>query len=392
MKRVFISYSHDSDAHCRRVRALAEKLRGEPGVAVVIDCDMLPGGPAEGWPQWSERQVIEADLVLVACTAPYGQRYEGNQPFGEGLGAVCEAGAIRQLLYDRAGFNQHVRVVLFDATDNEHIPVQLKRYHFFGSPSDDAALVDWLHGKPSSAAGLKWPSLAASSYVWPLADRRSSCSRFEEAITGSRRERILLVDGPSNCGKTALLKALQAYAQHLGVAAVHFDFKGCPSVDDLFHSLKLDLGPAILPQACRAAGTGRLYELIADLQQLATPLLLILDTWEQASAEAQDWIEKQLLPRIDKAPAVVVVIAGQRLPDAAGRVWASAVANCPLPPILSADDWLAFARERLQCGDIQRRDVELLTRAAAGVPGMVSSLLSTLAKSPVPTPAAERAP
>ncbi|WP_291995398.1 SEFIR domain-containing protein [Candidatus Accumulibacter sp. ACC003] len=385
MKRVFISYSHDSDAHCRRVRALAEQLRGEPGVAVVIDWDMLPGGPAEGWPQWSERQVIEADLVLVACTAPYGQRYEGNQPFGEGLGAVCEAAAIRQSLYERAGCNHYIRVVLFDAIDDEHIPTQLKRYHFFVSPRDQAALVDWLHGKPSSAAGLKWPSLPDSSYVWPLADRRPSCSRFEEAITGSSRERILLVDGPSNCGKTALLEALYAYAQHLGVAAVHFNFKGCPTVDDLFHSLKLDLGPAILPQACRAAGTARLYELIADLQQLAAPLLLILDTWEQASAEAQDWIEKQLLPRIDKAPAVVVVIAGQRVPDAAGRAWASAVASCPLSSILSVDDWLAFARERLQCPGIQRLQVETLTVVTDGVPGPLSALLSKLAQSASPT-------
>ena len=91
MPRVFISYSHDSDKHKVRIAALAQRLRLD-GITIVLDTDM-PGGPDEGWPRWSVRQVEEADLVLVACTDVYSQRYEANQLPGEGLGVASEAGA-----------------------------------------------------------------------------------------------------------------------------------------------------------------------------------------------------------------------------------------------------------------------------------------------------------
>ena len=75
MPQVFISYSHDSDDHKQRVLALADYLRATHHINVVIDRDMLPGGPAEGWPHWSEDQVRRADKVLVACTEQYCRRY-----------------------------------------------------------------------------------------------------------------------------------------------------------------------------------------------------------------------------------------------------------------------------------------------------------------------------
>ena len=106
MPRVFISYSHDSEGHKARVASLAQRLRAND-LTVVLDSDMLPGGPREGWPQWSERQVTEADFVLVACTPTYSQRCEGDQPQGEGLGAICEARAIRQFLYDQAALSEY---------------------------------------------------------------------------------------------------------------------------------------------------------------------------------------------------------------------------------------------------------------------------------------------
>jgi hypothetical protein len=78
MTQVFISYSHDDDAHKERVASLAERLRREADLQVVIDQDQLPGGPDVGWSQWSERQVREADKVLAICTATYCQRFDGK--------------------------------------------------------------------------------------------------------------------------------------------------------------------------------------------------------------------------------------------------------------------------------------------------------------------------
>ena len=396
MKRVFISYSHDSDEHRAKVQAYAEQLRREPGLVVVIDSDTGPGGPAEGWPQWSERQVIEADVVLATCTVRYCERYEGNQPYAEGRGAVCEARAIRQCVYDCAGVNHKIRVLLFDDADQQHIPTNLKPYHAFHAARDYAALVDWLTDKVPVApaplpagAGVNWP-LPDAAYVRPLADRREPFVLFEQAITGQTAQRILFFQGSSSTGKSVLLDAVLNYARRLGVAAAYFDFKGCPSLDDLFNSLKLDLGQIILPQACKASGTARFYELIADLQQIKTPLLLLLDTWEQASDEAQNWVETQLLPRIDKAPAVVVVLAGQRIPEPARRPWASMLASFALQPIQEVDEWLAYTCDYLRCSDIRRDQIETLTRATRGDPGQLSALLATLAQS-TPTAAGSAA-
>ena len=110
MKKVFISYSHDNDEHCNRVRELAKKL-SKDGINVIIDSDMLPGGPLDGWPMWSEAQVKEADQILIACTATYHRRYEATEVSGSGLGSVCEARAIRQLLYNEVGNNEKFRAI-----------------------------------------------------------------------------------------------------------------------------------------------------------------------------------------------------------------------------------------------------------------------------------------
>jgi SEFIR domain len=47
--KVFISYSHDSFEHTRRVRALADRLRSE-GVESWID--QYVQDPNEGWIRW----------------------------------------------------------------------------------------------------------------------------------------------------------------------------------------------------------------------------------------------------------------------------------------------------------------------------------------------------
>ncbi len=48
MAKVFISYSHDSPLHKRRIHSLATQLRTHQ-LEVIIDQDKLPGGPDEGW-------------------------------------------------------------------------------------------------------------------------------------------------------------------------------------------------------------------------------------------------------------------------------------------------------------------------------------------------------
>jgi SEFIR domain len=48
--KVFISYSHDSPEHEKRVLELAERLRAD-GVDAQLD-QYVAGAPYEGWPRW----------------------------------------------------------------------------------------------------------------------------------------------------------------------------------------------------------------------------------------------------------------------------------------------------------------------------------------------------
>jgi hypothetical protein len=117
--KVFISYSHDSQAHEDRVLALADRLR-EKG----IDCelDAFEEAPPEGWPAWMARQIREARYVLVICTAPYHLRVTGREKAGTGLGARWEGALITQDLYERGGKNDKFIPVVFSSSDISEIP------------------------------------------------------------------------------------------------------------------------------------------------------------------------------------------------------------------------------------------------------------------------------
>ncbi len=210
-------------------------------------------------------------------------------------------------------------------------------------------------------------------------------------ITNQSPHRILLLRGASNTGKTALLAELLAYARHSKLPTVLLDFKGCPLLDDLFETLRLDLGQEILRHAHAASGTARFYLLISDLQQLSSPLVLVFDTYEQASSDAQKWLESQLLPRLDRSPGVIIVIGGQQIPEHGKHSWQSLTEVHDLQPIQRVDDWLEYSQRKWQCPDVKPDYVKALTLATGGDPGKVSALLETMVRglrtNPSPDPA-----
>ena len=63
---VFISYSHDSENHKKRVREFSDRLIRDRINAIF---DGYVGSPPEGWARWSERRIRESDFVIVICTA-----------------------------------------------------------------------------------------------------------------------------------------------------------------------------------------------------------------------------------------------------------------------------------------------------------------------------------
>ena len=95
--RVFISYSHDSEAHRDRVLELSDRLRCD-GIEAMID--QYVQSPPQGWPAWCETEIDIADFVLMVCTETYLRRVRGKEAPRVGHGVLWEARLIRQDVYD----------------------------------------------------------------------------------------------------------------------------------------------------------------------------------------------------------------------------------------------------------------------------------------------------
>lgn len=121
--KVFVSYSHDSPEHKERVWRLCQRLRREG-----VDCrlDQYEASPAEGWPEWTMRQIDEADFVLVVCTEKYYRRVRGRADEGAGTGARWEGAVITQELYEAGNRNSKFIPVLFSADDADYVPPPLR--------------------------------------------------------------------------------------------------------------------------------------------------------------------------------------------------------------------------------------------------------------------------
>lgn len=126
--KVFISYSHDSDAHEARVLALCEGLRAR-GISAWLD--LYEPNPEEGWPLWMERQIEQAEFVLMICTETYLRRVKREERPGAGKGVTWEANLINNLLYIQKVENKKFLPVLMPGGRDEHIPLPLIGHAYF---------------------------------------------------------------------------------------------------------------------------------------------------------------------------------------------------------------------------------------------------------------------
>lgn len=128
-KKIFISYSHDSDEHRERVLALSERLRRD-GIETLLD-QYVNGSPPQGWPRWMLDQLDAADFVLVVCTETYYHRFRGHEEPGKGKGVDWEGALITQEIYDSRSRTLKFVPVVFTDADTCWIPEPLRQtsYH-----------------------------------------------------------------------------------------------------------------------------------------------------------------------------------------------------------------------------------------------------------------------
>ena len=133
-RKVFISYSHDSQEHRLRVYSLLKRLR-EDGIHCVADHTVM--SPPEGWRAWMEGRIKEADFTLVVCTETYLRRAEGKEQPGVGLGVTWEATLITNEIYQNASRNTKFIPVVFAQEDVAHRPAWLRQVSYYRVDLDD---------------------------------------------------------------------------------------------------------------------------------------------------------------------------------------------------------------------------------------------------------------
>ena len=148
---VFISYSHDSDEHRKKVLALSERLRAD-GINTLLD-QYLNGSPKQGWPRWMLDQLDAANCVLVICTETYYRRFRGHEVPGKGKGVDWEGALITQEMYDSRRQTLKFIPVFLSPVNEAWIPEPLRAVTYYALNSEAAyqSLYDFLLGQ----AGIK---------------------------------------------------------------------------------------------------------------------------------------------------------------------------------------------------------------------------------------------
>ena len=364
--------------------AVAFSLAGEQRelvLQVAQEVESVLGRSTVFYDEWFEHWIAgrDADLLLQKI---YGERADlvvmcVSGHYGDKPWPAAEHRAIRarfmqadsdvdrpRVLPVRVGDGE-VEGVLF----NDLVP-DLRDRTVAGAAELIIARLNVAKGQGAVASGVQWPH-QAPELQWPLADHTEPRSDFAKLLSGSSSSRALLVRGPSETGKSCMSKQMWRSATALpGVVCGRFDFKGTSSMDvevEAF-SQPLDIEP---PEGQTL--NERLTKIFTELRRRQRPTVLVFDTYEEASQDGKDWLQRVLLQHLTRAAWLRVVIMGQSVPVRAGADWESIAA----PPITvqppGPEDWLEYGREHH--GDV---DLEFVTRAHSYSGGRATALASLL--------------
>ena len=183
--RVFISYSHDSEAHRDLILGLADRLRAE-GVESWID-QYVPGFPVQGWLRWMKTEIEQADFVLLVCTPRYLQRFNGEDTEG-GRGVNFEGVIISQTLYNHYYRNTKFIPVLPPQGCFEHLPLELQAYSAYKLDTDYQDLYRLLTGQPKiTPSPVGQPIQLPEKTKLPLLPSLSIESAYLQSLLQQRR-------------------------------------------------------------------------------------------------------------------------------------------------------------------------------------------------------------
>jgi diguanylate cyclase (GGDEF)-like protein len=135
IRKVFISYSHDSPEHSAAVLTLSNRLRAD-GIDAALD--QYDDSPPLGWPFWMEEQVRNADFVLIVCTDIYRYHVEHFESISTGgKGVLWESNLVYNLVYLNRLRNQKFIPILLSQAWPESNPTPLKGFTYYNPETPD---------------------------------------------------------------------------------------------------------------------------------------------------------------------------------------------------------------------------------------------------------------
>lgn len=311
----------------------------------------------------------DAELVVMCLSGQYGDKPWTRTEHRAGRAWLMQARTAedRHRIFPVRVGDGEVEGVLF----NEVVPDFRDK-----TPIEAAELIvarlNLVRGYASAAgqAAARWPADIPVLH-WPMADHGESRRAFAELICEASNERVLLVRGASETGKSHMSRQMIRSAMLLpGVVSGRFDFKGTTNMDVEIEAFSGPLG--IDPPAGQTLNE-RLAKIFVELRRRAQPSLFVFDTYE-AAGETRDWIEGVLLPHIVSARWLRVVIIGQSVPARAGSIWESAASGPLTLQLPGPEDWLAYGRTNRG----ETLDLDFVAQAhqyADGKPSLLAGLL-----------------
>ena len=119
---------------------------------------------------------------------------------------------------------------------------------------------------------------------------------------------------------------------------------------------------------------------------MTIPALILLDTFEKV-AETKDfveWIENQLFAEIEQCSQIRFLIGGQKTPNITNARWQAFADKIEMDRINDKQIWKEWIQQ--QNPHVEDKHVESIVVGMDGVPGNISSVLTTFAKKLLGTP------
>lgn len=228
---------------------------------------------------------------------------------------------------------------------------------------------------------MEWPQRPAE-LNYRLADREEEVAHFLDLVTGGSENRIYLLHARSDSGKTVLLNTFEdiAFNRLQGLHVGKADLKQESPIEKILHDLRAGLHGIGFQRFMRehernSVGMMRTM-FLEDLKEATEPVLILLDTYEQAHAEVKQWVCTQLLNHAALNERLRVVVVGQSVPDPdehprwGGRLTRKQV----LAPIMEPQHWCHYS-EHILGKQVDPSIIQQVLVMTHGAPRYVHELL-----------------